>query len=57
MQAINVRENGKKRYPIDYWAHYSLVVADLTFFRPNMGKTAGGFHDKFEKNDMRVLCF
>ena len=48
---------GKKGIILTFWAHNSLVLTDLTFFRTNMGKTAGGYHDKFEKNDMRVLCF
>ena len=43
------RRNFEKGYPIDFWAHNSLVLADLTFFRPNMGNAAGGFDDKFGK--------
>ena len=49
-------KNRKKRDLMDFFSlQYSNVLTDLTLFEPNMGMTARVFHEKFEKNDMRVV--
>lgn len=43
------RKFGKLDIILTFGPRISLVLVDLTFFWPNKGKTAGGFHYKLKK--------
>ena len=47
----------KKGHPIDFLAHIILQFWQNWRFLSNIGITAGVFHENFEKNDMKTLCF
>ena len=55
-----MKNRKKKGILLTSLAHnpYNVVLTELTFFAPNMGMAAGGFHKKMKsKNDLRAEFF
>ena len=47
----------KKRHSIDFFGPYNVFLTEFTFFGQIMGFAVVGFHEKFEKNDIRAMYF